>query len=825
MKAIYLLVFLLFLGFPFIFLTNPAQAEYLYFQDEFNENRSPNTLESSKWIVYPNNILGFTTISEANGILSTTQQNNTNQYPLVVSKSQVLPAGDFSAEIKFQYTKVTHWGTGIALVEQLPKNGGGFNALLNIQVWQDKSVGPNMRVQFDGPIVYSTNINTNLHTLRVDRTGKKYLIFLDNQLIFTSPDTTEQVKYIWMGNPDKLNFLVPEWTTFNVDYIRVKSFAPEPFLELPWEYEKKGISFNEAALAISSYFDHEYPLLSTGLNEESDKSGNVIYFRGPPQTNKSYSSHDGYDYARLARANLKDPVLAAAAGEATYKNDCTACGNAILIDHKNGYQTRYYHLYDEGLITKTPGEKVNVAAGEQIGLIGATGNVLPEGDAGAHIHFMVVQDKDGDGDFNNNIPDGLVDPFGWQSKEDDPWEKYNFFYLNKSRIGNKSYYIWKKKLDNLDANLDSNGGIFETGRYKFNFPQGATNWDLRLEVSSAPISVFGNFSSIGSTIISTAKDSLGNLVQQFGALYELTVDFKGFDLSSYKKETISIYSSEDGINWNKEETAVDLEENIAKAQINHMTYFGLMAERIDNLAPATNVDLEGQMGDPNWFRSDVKVNLNPQDNEGGHGVDYTFYKLNEEDWKLYTAPLIFTNEGNYKIQYYSVDKDDNIEEVKTKEFNIDKTIPEAKVFVDPQVYDLKVIGIDQNLKTVEKDDLSYIISDFSGNQLKLEVEEKDKEKKDEFKINSMQYNNELVVEQPDNKLKVEYKSKDNKFHPKKQEFEMEKEVKMEIKYEMDKNSSEITTKVNGEKKIRQVKEGLVILQLVTNKGKLEYSYE
>src|SRR5690606_28615597 len=35
----------------------------------------------------------------------------------------------------------------------------------------------------------------------------------------------------------------------------------EPFLELPWDYESKNMSFTEAALAINAYFDHEYPLL------------------------------------------------------------------------------------------------------------------------------------------------------------------------------------------------------------------------------------------------------------------------------------------------------------------------------------------------------------------------------------------------------------------------------------------------------------------------------------------------------------------------------------------------------------------------------------
>src|SRR3989338_10710026 len=41
---------------------------------------------------------------------------------------------------------------------------------------------------------------------------------------------------------------------------------PVPFLDLPWDYEGKGLSFEKAALTINAYFDHEYPLQSRGLD-------------------------------------------------------------------------------------------------------------------------------------------------------------------------------------------------------------------------------------------------------------------------------------------------------------------------------------------------------------------------------------------------------------------------------------------------------------------------------------------------------------------------------------------------------------------------------
>lgn len=89
---------------------------------------------------------------------------------------------------------------------------------------------------------------------------------------------------------------------------------PTPFLNLPWDYEGKGLTFNEAALSINSFFDHEYPLLSAGLADPSDTGNSVITYKGPPRSTDDYSRHDGYDYGRAAKANFGDPVLAAADG-------------------------------------------------------------------------------------------------------------------------------------------------------------------------------------------------------------------------------------------------------------------------------------------------------------------------------------------------------------------------------------------------------------------------------------------------------------------------------------------------------------------------------
>ncbi|MBI2011974.1 M23 family metallopeptidase [Candidatus Daviesbacteria bacterium] len=482
-----------------------------------------------------------------------------------------------------------------------------------------------------------------------------------------------------MGNPDYFGPPLPDWTNFIVDYIRVKDIPPQPFLELPWDYQSSGLTFTDAALSINSFFDHEYPLLSSGLGEPSGSSNSVISYLGPPRSTDDYSSHDGYDYGKPAKVTLETPVLAAADGKASFTNSCGACGNTILIDHGNGFQTRYYHLLAKELIISDPNDNVDVKAGEQIGLTGSTGK-----STGAHIHFMVVYDKDGDGDFENNLPDGVIDPFGWQSSELDPWENYTFSYGGKNRSGSKSYYLWKKQIDNLNSKLTSNGGVFNLEKFNLNFPSGATNDDLDIKLESAPTTkTSNNLISIGTSLFASALNGFGNIVDQFNSIYTLTVNFNNQDISNIDPNTISIYSSPDGKNWVKEQTTVNLNNKTAVANLNHFSYFALLAERIDTEAPTTTAKLKGEKGQENWFRSDVEVLL--ESNDSGLGVDYTLFKVEGGDWERYSPPLVFSNEGNHRVEFYSVDNDENLEEVKTIEFNIDKTQPEASLDANPKI--------------------------------------------------------------------------------------------------------------------------------------------
>ena len=88
--------------------------------------------------------------------------------------------------------------------------------------------------------------------------------------------------------------------------------------------------------------------------------------------------HQGVDLASPEGS----PIVAAGAGVVVRAGEAGGYGNAVLIDHGNGYLTHYGHLATIGVHAGQ-----HVAAGEQIGEEGSTGH-----STGPHLHFEVHED-------------------------------------------------------------------------------------------------------------------------------------------------------------------------------------------------------------------------------------------------------------------------------------------------------------------------------------------------------------------------------------------------------------------------------------------------
>lgn len=99
-------------------------------------------------------------------------------------------------------------------------------------------------------------------------------------------------------------------------------------------------------------------------------------YRTHPVTGQAQSFHGGIDIS----AGTGVPIYAARAGTVSQARMAGTYGNMILLNHGNGIQTRYAHL---SKFSVSAGQ--TVAAGQQIGLVGATGRVT-----GPHLHFEVI---------------------------------------------------------------------------------------------------------------------------------------------------------------------------------------------------------------------------------------------------------------------------------------------------------------------------------------------------------------------------------------------------------------------------------------------------
>ena len=98
---------------------------------------------------------------------------------------------------------------------------------------------------------------------------------------------------------------------------------------------------------------------------------------------RSSGWHNGIDLVKSGGGALGTPVIASKSGRVeVVQRSNSGYGNMVLINHGDGYKTRYAHMI-KGSITVSVGEYVE--AGQTIGKVGSTGN-----STGPHLHFEVI---------------------------------------------------------------------------------------------------------------------------------------------------------------------------------------------------------------------------------------------------------------------------------------------------------------------------------------------------------------------------------------------------------------------------------------------------
>ena len=101
---------------------------------------------------------------------------------------------------------------------------------------------------------------------------------------------------------------------------------------------------------------------------------------------------------------------------------------------------------------------------------------------------------------------------------------------------------------------------------------------------------------------------------------------------------------------------------------------------VDTTPPYTSSNINAQSGNNGWYVSNVTVNLSSND---VNGVNATYYRINNGNWKEYENEIVLTNEGEYILEYYSIDDAGNKEKVKNITIKIDKTKPSTSHTIEP----------------------------------------------------------------------------------------------------------------------------------------------
>jgi len=143
------------------------------------------------------------------------------------------------------------------------------------------------------------------------------------------------------------------------------------------EYVGKSVGRHVVARFMGSYYDEKgnsvrRTFLKSPLRSYRITSGFGVRFH---PILKKWRPHHGIDYA----APYGTPVHAVAGGKVIFAGWRGGYGKAVVIKHKNGYQTLYGHL---GKILVRVGQHVD--QGQTIGLVGSTGL-----STGPHLHFEV----------------------------------------------------------------------------------------------------------------------------------------------------------------------------------------------------------------------------------------------------------------------------------------------------------------------------------------------------------------------------------------------------------------------------------------------------
>lgn len=181
-----------------------------------------------------------------------------------------------------------------------------------------------------------------------------------------------------------------------------------------------------------------------------------------------------------------------------------------------------------------------------------------------------------------------------------------------------------------------------------------------------------DFRSIAPTLVFDGYNKSKNHIKKLTKPFQFTYHYGKSDLRNIQEDTIVFYRKDPNEKWISIPTKLDKSKKTATAQSVYLTSYAIVGKVKDNIAPTSEIKVEGNLQKKNQYKSPIVIKFTAMDNIEGLGVAAIFYKIQEQNWTSLRQPLKITHVGHYNIQYYSVDKADNFEDPKTMEFDVIK---------------------------------------------------------------------------------------------------------------------------------------------------------
>ena len=83
------------------------------------------------------------------------------------------------------------------------------------------------------------------------------------------------------------------------------------------------------------------------------------------------------------------------------------------------------------------------------------------------------------------------------------------------------------------------------------------------------------------------------------------------------------------------------------------------------------------LGATYWYSSQTEIHLNASDDRSG--INKTEYRINDGEWQDYLHPINVSQDGEYVVDYHSIDNSGNIEPINEIIFGMDATAPEVEL--------------------------------------------------------------------------------------------------------------------------------------------------